>query len=49
MRLDGEATTMHDATRQGWVGSERKEKNLPFLSIKANWGVLSRREKAQDW
>lgn len=48
MRLNGEAMTMCYATRQR-VGSERKEKNLPLLSIKANWGVLSRKEKAQDW
>lgn len=48
MRLNGEAMTMCYVTRQR-VGSERKEKNLPLLSIKANWGVLSRKEKAQDW
>lgn len=48
MRLNGEAMTMCYATRQR-VESERKEKNLPLLSIKANWGVLSRKEKAQDW
>jgi hypothetical protein len=48
MRLDGKAMTMRYATRQR-VRSEEKEKNLPFLNIRAKWDMLSRKEKAQDW
>lgn len=32
------------ATRQ----RDRKKGSLPFLNIKANWGMLSRKEKVQD-